>query len=493
MKKKMQWAAACLLLCLLLLMPAYQAEAATKVYTKESMIPYSAGTAYVWAELPYGTSSSKIKKVTWSTNNSKAVTISTYSNVNTWAYVTFKKPAKLNVTGKVVLKNGKVYTTVWKLHIFSKSFWYTRDGYTYYMQKDGSYARDTWIGSRYVNEYGYWDKHFVQTEKGIKYKKNNGTYAKAEWIVSDDWGEYYFDKNGYMLKSRWVGKYFVQKNGRKKDGMIRVGNSWKISYSGDSSNCLKNTWDYLNGYRVYLDGKGNPVKDKWKKIDGKFYCFNKKGYLLTSRWIGEYYVDELGCRVTSKRVGDYYVGKNGKKVKNKWVAGYYVNSAGKIQKNRWIGGTYVGINGKKIAGMNYRNGTVAINGSCLLGNKSQLNQLVSYAKKELGKPYIWGGNGPNGYDCSGFINYCYRSIGITLPRTTYYLYNSGVNIDPNDMSEWQVGDLLVNQGTIDGRGNGHVVMYIGNGKTIECTSGGVQIRNASTGYYARVRRILYVG
>jgi cell wall-associated NlpC family hydrolase len=42
----------------------------------------------------------------------------------------------------------------------------------------------------------------------------------------------------------------------------------------------------------------------------------------------------------------------------------------------------------------------------------------NYALRQRGKPYIWGGTGPRGFDCSGLVWAAYRSVGITLPRTT---------------------------------------------------------------------------
>ena len=47
-----------------------------------------------------------------------------------------------------------------------------------------------------------------------------------------------------------------------------------------------------------------------------------------------------------------------------------------------------------------------------------------WALRQRGKPYIWGGVGPRGFDCSGLVWSAYRSVGIDLPRTTYEMLDS---------------------------------------------------------------------
>lgn len=488
-----------LLACVLLLLPCTAAKAAG--YSQTYMIPQKNGKGYIGYEyVPELSGKAKIKSVKWSVSDKKKIALTTGKN-SLYATVVYKKTGTTKVTRAVRLKNGKTVKSTYVFRVYAKNSWFKVNGHTYYYLKDGSYASDKWIGSRYVNEYGHWDAHFQKTPKGIRYRNPDGTYAGAEWVQSSDGNEYYFDSNGIMAADTWIDGVYVQKDGKKKSGLVNTENGWKLQdYSWgwgedeEEPSYASNCWLRLNGRQVYFDSQGNMVKNGWQKIDNGFYYFDAAGYLVTEKWIDGYYVNENGTRVKNQRVGDYYVGKNGKKITNRWVKSYYVNSSGKIMKNRWIKGSYVGLNGKKIAKMRYASGKTAVNGACIPVTKSQLKKLVSTAEKQLGKPYIWGGNGPDGFDCSGFVNYCYRALGYSLPRTTYYLYNSGVNIDPLDVSEWQVGDLLVNQGDINGGSAGHVVMYIGNGRVIHCTSGGVQFGDAQAfaGRYARVRRLLYV-
>lgn len=100
-----------------------------------------------------------------------------------------------------------------------------------------------------------------------------------------------------------------------------------------------------------------------------------------------------------------------------------------------------------------------------------LVDLIMQASCNLGKPYVWGGAGPLGYDCSGLVQSSYASaLGVVLPRTTYYQCLRGEDVDFKDL---HMGDLLF---FVDETGvAGHVGMYLGEGCYIESTTGGVQV------------------
>ncbi len=101
-------------------------------------------------------------------------------------------------------------------------------------------------------------------------------------------------------------------------------------------------------------------------------------------------------------------------------------------------------------------------------------RLVYLAKKQIGKPYKYGAKpsrAPKIFDCSSFIQYIFKKIGIDLPRTTIKQAHIGEAIDLKN-NKLQIGDLLFFKGTV-GRYNpefpqgiGHVVMYIGDNKII---------------------------
>ena len=51
-------------------------------------------------------------------------------------------------------------------------------------------------------------------------------------------------------------------------------------------------------------------------------------------------------------------------------------------------------------------------------------KVLVWAKKEKGKPYVYGAAGPNAFDCSGFVGYVYKKAGVKLPRTTGSIYRA---------------------------------------------------------------------
>jgi peptidoglycan DL-endopeptidase CwlO len=100
--------------------------------------------------------------------------------------------------------------------------------------------------------------------------------------------------------------------------------------------------------------------------------------------------------------------------------------------------------------------------------------VVGVAYAQLGKPYVWGAAGPNAFDCSGLVMYCYMvGAGISLPHSSYAQANCGT---PVSVSELQPGDIL------GFRGWGHVGLYIGGGEFIQAPHSGdvVKITALST-------------
>ncbi|MGH3166930.1 MAG: C40 family peptidase [Trebonia sp.] len=94
------------------------------------------------------------------------------------------------------------------------------------------------------------------------------------------------------------------------------------------------------------------------------------------------------------------------------------------------------------------------------GTPTPVVTAIAYAVAQLGKPYIWGGTGPAGYDCSGLVMMAYRAAGISLPRTTFQQVDAGTPV--YSLSQLESGDLLFTPGS-DGTAEdpGHVGMYIG--------------------------------
>ncbi|MGX6445891.1 C40 family peptidase [Neobacillus sp. K501] len=110
--------------------------------------------------------------------------------------------------------------------------------------------------------------------------------------------------------------------------------------------------------------------------------------------------------------------------------------------------------------------------------------VIANAKQYLGVPYVWGGSTPSGFDCSGFVSYVYRSVGISLPRTSSSQQNVGTRISP---SQVQPGDLVFN-----GSPAYHVGIYIGGGQYIHAPQTGdvVKIAPYNPSRFSSAARIL---
>jgi hypothetical protein len=107
---------------------------------------------------------------------------------------------------------------------------------------------------------------------------------------------------------------------------------------------------------------------------------------------------------------------------------------------------------------------------------SSFSEGLAVVNQLLGTPYVWGGNGTGGVDCSGFTRAVYEAMGIDLPRVSYQQANAGQHIT---QAEARPGDLV--WWDLNGRNPGadHVGIYMGNGKVAEASSskGQVVIRN----------------
>ncbi|WP_097026731.1 NlpC/P60 family protein [Clostridium peptidivorans] len=96
-------------------------------------------------------------------------------------------------------------------------------------------------------------------------------------------------------------------------------------------------------------------------------------------------------------------------------------------------------------------------------------QVLAYAQKFLGTPYLWGGTTPSGFDCSGFTQYVFRHFGINLGRTTYDQINDGVPVSREDL---QPGDLVF----FGNSSPTHVGIYAGNNTYIHAPRTGDVIK-----------------
>jgi cell wall-associated NlpC family hydrolase len=127
--------------------------------------------------------------------------------------------------------------------------------------------------------------------------------------------------------------------------------------------------------------------------------------------------------------------------------------------------------------------TLASAPQCLPGVGATPNQavaeIIAYAEQQIGKPYQWGGTGPDSFDCSGLVMMAYRAAGLDIPRTSQQQWLWGPQVSA---SQVQPGDLVFFVGA-DGTltSPGHVGLVIGGGMMIEAYATGFPIRVAPYG------------
>ena len=114
-------------------------------------------------------------------------------------------------------------------------------------------------------------------------------------------------------------------------------------------------------------------------------------------------------------------------------------------------------------------------------------QIAMTAKKYLGVPYVWGGTTPDGFDCSGLVQYVYAQHGILISRTSYTQVNAGREVSRDEL---RAGDLVF---FANDSGVHHVGLYIGDGQFIHAPQTGDVIKisnlNERDDYYG-ARRIV---
>ena len=100
---------------------------------------------------------------------------------------------------------------------------------------------------------------------------------------------------------------------------------------------------------------------------------------------------------------------------------------------------------------------------------------ISFALSQIGKPYVWGGTGPDGWDCSGLMMMAYRAAGVTIPRGSIAQSTAGRPV--YDANQLRPGDLLFvpgSDGTVSAPG--HVGMYLDQGVLIEAPHSGLKVQ-----------------
>ena len=201
-----------------------------------------------------------------------------------------------------------------------------------YLKSDGSQAANEWV----------FDAHY----QSWFYIKEDAKYAENEWLKQGD-DYFYLKSGGYMAKSEWVEDkgafYYLDQNGKMKR------NAWVgTSYVGATGAKVIEDWVYDSQYDAwfYIKADGQHAEKEWLQIKGKDYYFKSGGYLLTSQWIDQAYVNASGAKVQQGWLFDkqyqswFYIKENGNHADKEWIFEnghyYYLKSGGYMAANEWI-------------------------------------------------------------------------------------------------------------------------------------------------------------
>ena len=201
-----------------------------------------------------------------------------------------------------------------------------------YLKSDGSQAANEWI----------FDAHY----QSWFYIKEDANYAENEWLKQGD-DYFYLKSGGYMAKSEWIEDkgvlYYLDQNGKLKR------NTWLgASYVGATGAKVIEDWVYDSQYDAwfYIKADGQHAEKEWLQIKGKDYYFKSGGYLLTSQWIDQAYVNASGAKVQQGWLFDkqyqswFYIKENGNHADKEWIFEnghyYYLKSGGYMAANEWI-------------------------------------------------------------------------------------------------------------------------------------------------------------
>ncbi|SOC22684.1 D-gamma-glutamyl-meso-diaminopimelic acid endopeptidase CwlS/peptidoglycan endopeptidase LytE [Ureibacillus xyleni] len=106
-----------------------------------------------------------------------------------------------------------------------------------------------------------------------------------------------------------------------------------------------------------------------------------------------------------------------------------------------------------------------------------VDALIAEGKKYIGVPYVWGGSTPKGFDCSGFLNYVFGKVGVSIPRTVETIWNATTSV-----SSPQKGDLVFY--TTYKAGPSHAGIYLGDNTFLHASSSvGIIITSMDNPYW----------
>ncbi|HBF3751155.1 TPA: C40 family peptidase [Clostridioides difficile] len=198
-------------------------------------------------------------------------------------------------------------------------------------------------------------------------------------------------------------------------------------------------------------------------------------------------------RKTLESIRDKYAPLYDSPLNKDWVPGvgkFYKQITGNAYSSNSAG---TGVGSNEEAEKNLKDTTYQVqnnnNANTSTNNSFKTDKLINLAKGKLGCKYVYGATGPNTFDCSGFTQWCYKQIGIKIPRTVATQSKAGSAVDLKDKTKWKAGDLLCRVG---GGSSNHVMMYIGNGQMIHSPQTGDVVKIQSVDSYRKGKAYTHV-
>lgn len=94
-------------------------------------------------------------------------------------------------------------------------------------------------------------------------------------------------------------------------------------------------------------------------------------------------------------------------------------------------------------------------------------RALDAARTQIGTPYVWGGQAPGGFDCSGLVKWSYAHAGVRMPRTSFEQAHVGAPVSFRDL---RPGDVIIYNG------GSHAALYAGNGKILQAATYGEPVK-----------------
>jgi cell wall-associated NlpC family hydrolase len=125
-------------------------------------------------------------------------------------------------------------------------------------------------------------------------------------------------------------------------------------------------------------------------------------------------------------------------------------------------------------------------GTLATGSGATGDDVVAAAERYLGVPYVFGGETRAGMDCSGLVQTVFKDLGVTMPRVVPDQADMGVAVP--SLAQARPGDLIIP------KGEGHIVIYLGDGKVLHAPRPGKDVRIVDNWYsdadIATIRRVV---